>query len=95
MHPATRLAGLLRTYLLEVQGDGARVDPAADAVARITSVVPDALAAFESSDVAYVWLTSPNAILNGFVPLHFLVRSDPDAIKVRDVLREIAPAHLN
>lgn len=59
-------------------------------MSRVASILPDAFAAFDSTDIAYVWLTSPNATLNGFVPLKVLVRSDVDAVKVRRILRQIA-----
>jgi len=78
MDRESRLSALLHLSSL----DGA-------AASRIVSLVPEALGAFEAPDVAYVWLTSPNALLNGAVPYEVALNSDVDALKVRQLLRKI------
>lgn len=78
MEREKRLGGLLHLDTLK--------EPA---TARIQTILPDALVAFESPDVAYVWLTSPNALLNGLAPFTSALDSDVEAMKVRQLLRKI------
>jgi hypothetical protein len=75
---ASRLAELLRVHACDEV-----------ASARLAAIMPNVLAAFFLPDVAYVWLTSSNVALDGFIPLGLILRSDLDALKVRHLLEEI------
>ncbi|MDP9018809.1 MAG: MbcA/ParS/Xre antitoxin family protein [Candidatus Eremiobacteraeota bacterium] len=90
MDRASRLAALLRSRMLDEQLTANLLDPQKEVVeARVAATIPTALAAFEAPDIAFVWLTSPNISLGGSIPMHMIVRSDLDAIKVRQVLDKI------
>ncbi len=63
--------------------------PETASTTRVAPILPDALSAFDTADIAFVWLTSPNVTLDGLTPFALLLRSDIDAMKVRAALRKI------